>query len=227
MKLPMHNAQAIVFDLDGTLVDTEDMWALATKQMLIARGICYTDKLKKRIHTAVHGLPPLQACTLLKELVALKETPEQLATEKKERAFTLMKGNIHYIPGAYAFIKAVIAANINIAIATNCSTEIVALIMDECPELSQFFQEHIYTPQHVGNRPKPHPAIYQHATRMLNVLPEKSIAIEDSAHGMQSAKNAGLFCIGLNRNGTEDQLPKADIVVQNYEQILLKKIMNR
>lgn len=79
--------------MDGTIIDTELMWAQATAQMLAVRNKQYDNEIQKLIHDKVHGLPPLKACAMVKEMFDLSESVELLAQEKAYRATQLFKGN--------------------------------------------------------------------------------------------------------------------------------------
>lgn len=215
--------EAIIFDLDGTIINTEDMWAQATMQMLIARGINYTDSLKKKIHNQVHGLPPLKACAIVKEMFKLQDSVHVLAEEKARRARTLFSGNIRLIDGFEEFYKKIYLQKIKMAVATNCDTDLVDIAENEV-QLSSFFKDHVYSIDLVENRNKPDPAIYLYAAQQLGVNNERCIAIEDSAAGILAAKNAGMFCIGINTSGNKKNLIQADIIVNTYMEINLKKV---
>ena len=212
--------KAIIFDLDGTIIDTELMWADATKQMLLARGIEYNDTVRKDIHNKVHGLPPLKACAIVKNMFDLSETIQELAQEKSQRAHSLFVGNIRFIPGFTSFHQQLCKLNIKIAVATNCSLEFVSLADQEL-NLKFFFNEHLYSISHVENRSKPDPAVYLYAAQQIGMAPEECIAIEDSAAGIAAAKNAGMYCIGINTSGNRKNLENADIVCESYKEIEL------
>ncbi len=215
---------ALIFDLDGTIINTENMWADATKQMLTMRGINYTNELRHNIHNKVHGLPPITACALLKEMLALPESPEELAKEKAEQAYKLFVGNIHLISGFTECYKQAQQLQFKMAIATNCHLRFVELA-DSQVQLRSYFNEHIYCPDHVNDISKPDPTLYLHAAQQLEVNPAQCIAIEDSAAGIQAAKKAGMYCIGINTAQNRMNLADADEIVENYAEIHLQKFL--
>lgn len=212
--------EAIIFDLDGTIINTEDMWAQATMHMLIARGINYTDILKKEIHNRVHGLPPLKACTIVKQMLKLQDSVDVLAEEKARRARKLFSGNIRLIDGFQEFYNKISLQGIKTAVATNCDTDFVKIAENEV-QLSSFFKDYIYSIDLVENRNKPDPAIYLYAAQQLGVSNKKCIAIEDSTAGVLAAKNAGMFCIGINTSRNTKNLIHADMIVSSYREIII------
>lgn len=214
--------QACIFDLDGTIINTEHMWAAATEQMLRVRGICYTDELKKQIHDRVHGLPPLQASILVKEMLNLPDCPKDLALEKATRARNLFVGNIHLISGFDVFHNFLKKRKIKTAVATNCDSEFVSLA-DRQVNLSYYFGDHLYSIDKVDYKCKPDPAIYLLAAERLRVESPNCIAIEDSAPGILAAKRAGMICYGINTSNNKNNLKAADLIIDSYDEILRTK----
>lgn len=215
--------KAVIFDLDGTVIDTEQMWAAATWQMLIARGISYDQGIQKKIHDAVHGLPPIIACDIVKKMFGLSESVEHLAREKSERALSLMKGNIKLISGFAEFHNQLTSKSVLTAIATNCSDYFIQNANQEVG-LSHFFGAHLYGITSVNYKAKPDPAIYLYASSRLGLKPEECIAIEDSKAGILAAKNAGMICFGINTADDENNLADADVIISNYHDINLESL---
>jgi beta-phosphoglucomutase len=216
--------KAVIFDLDGTIINTENMWADATKQMLISRGITYVPETRMLIHDAVHGLPPLKACAIVKEMFGLSDSVENLAQEKSQRARTLFQGNIRLIEGFADFYKHIASKGFKTAIATNCDASFVALA-DQEVKLSSYFQHHMYGIDQVAYRCKPDPAIYLFAAQQIGIKPIECIAIEDSAAGITASKRAGMFCIGINTANNRANIKHADVIVETYGEIELDKLM--
>lgn len=211
----MNNIEAVLFDLEGTIIDTEDMWAEATKQMLESRGIVYTATLKQEIHDLVHGLPPLQASARLKAHIGLQDAVIDLAQEKERRAYALMRDRVSFIAGFEAFFAQVKQKGLKVAIVTNSSTTFVQHI-DQVLHLYQLFEHAIFTPEQVGNKTKPDPTLYVYAAQQLHTHPMDCLVIEDSAVGITAAVSAGMQCIGINTSGCVKNLLHAQRVVDNY-----------
>ncbi len=218
--------KAIIFDLDGTIVDTDRIWKQTNQILIESRGICYTPELRTELDSRTHGLTFQKSCIAIKELANLKESPEDLAREGRLIAISLYKQGIVYIKGFKEFHKAICTFNLDKAIATNADDHTIRLT-DEILNLRQFFGKHIYGVSAVNYTPKPDPALYMHAAKELGYKPELCIAIEDSAFGVQAAKGAGMYCIGINTGGNPLALKKADAIINCYTEINIKKILSQ
>lgn len=214
--------KAIIFDMDGTIVNTNPIWNKTVVQLAVRKGI--TDQnIHKKIQDAICGLSVTPACKLIKELSNLPDSLEQIMQEKMEIALSLYAENIDFISGFSAFHQELSLQNIPTAIATNADDSTFE-ITKRTLQLHQFFGEHMYNISCVGNICKPNPDIYLHAAQKLRLVPSACIAIEDSAPGIKAAKRAGMKCIGINTNNDRNALREADHVIEGYEELTLAQL---
>ena len=216
--------KAIIFDLDGTIIDTETIWDQASRQLISKRGIVLDQETETKLFKQIHGLALHKSCLLIKDAAQLPESLEDLIREKSAIAHALYTNNVRFIPGFVQFHQQLAPHNLKSGIATNASKE-TAELTDKILNLRQFFGEHIYNVSHVNFANKPDPALYLHAAQKLCVDPLECIAIEDSTHGVTAAKGAGMYCIGLNTARNHQALQQADIIVDHYNQIDLPKLL--
>lgn len=216
--------KAIIFDLDGTIIDTETIWDQASRKLISKRGITLEKSVEEELFKQIHGLALHKSCLLIKNAANLSESLEELIREKSELAHELYKSNVRFIQGFQQFHKQVVTHNLKSGIATNASAE-TAELTDKILNLRQFFGEHIYNVSHVNFANKPDPALYLHAAQKLCVDPINCIAIEDSSHGITAAKSAGMYCIGINTAHNRQALQKADIIVDHYNEINLHNLL--
>jgi len=213
--------RALIFDLDGTILDTEILWQQAAAHILTIRGITPTDDFMQ----SVLGATVKQSCELSKAEHNLPDSLEVLMQEMFNQFLELYKQQPKFINGFQDFFKTVKAHNLRVAIATNTAHDILAQIQTT-PSLQSLFGDHIYTPEYVSNRGKPAPDIYLYAAAQLGVSPAECLVIEDSVPGVTAAKRAGMMCIRINTHRMPGILAGEDFVVDSYAQIPLERLLS-
>jgi len=212
--------KAIIFDMDGTIVDTGDIWNASTQRLITNRGIKLTDEMITELKARLNGMALNQSCKIIKDMVNLSESIEELMHEKTRLACDLYGDGIKFIDGFVEFHKQVLALNLKVSIATNAN-DATLHITNQLLKLDIFFGNHMYNLSHVNNVGKPNPAVYLHAAKQLQISAEQCIAIEDSAHGVAAAKAAGMFCIGINTSGDPEHTKDAHLRINGYHEIPL------
>ncbi len=213
---------AIIFDLDGTIINSEHIWQKATLQLITNKGGRPEDA--NILQSELCGLAMHKACARIKDALAITDSVESLMHEKKSLATAMYHDGIHFIDGFESFHKLTDTHNLKTGVATNADDETLS-IATKSLELGRFFGNHIYSISNVNNVCKPDPAVYLHAAHNLNVNPAQCIAIEDSAHGVRAAKAAGMFCIGITTSSNLDQTKEADLIINAYQDIDLSRLL--
>lgn len=216
--------KAIIFDMDGTIINTSPIWSQVNKDLIESKGIVFSQELESELKKRIHGLALDRACHVIKELCGLPDSLEDLIKEKVVMASMLYKEGIEFIEGFETFHSHVKKHNLKTGVATNADDYTFAIARESLP-LEFFFGEHIYNIAHVGYVPKPDPAIYLYTAQKLELKPSECIVIEDSAHGIEAAKNAGMYCIGINTSKSYEQVKHSDHVVEGYAEINLLKLL--
>ncbi|GAA2978769.1 MULTISPECIES: HAD family hydrolase [Streptomyces] len=179
---------AIVFDCDGTLMDTERHWQEARNITFRSFGL----KPPAGFGERAKGVHYVECGALMAEEAGKPDLVDDL-TEALLRHFTaLVDEDPVTMPGASALVR-LAARHRPLAVASNCPREMVESCLDRAGLLGCF--GHVVV---AGEdvRPKPQPDVYSVAARLCGVPPEEALAVEDSLTGMESARRAGLRVLG-------------------------------
>ena len=218
--------KAIIFDMDGTIVNTEKIWGEATKRLIECKGVCFTADLEKELSPRLVGLAMHKSCGIIKDLIGCPDSIEELVHQKRDLALGLYAQGISFIEGFSDFHGKLAGHDLKSAIATSACDKTL-LLTDQALNLKRFFGEHLYGISCVGNVCKPDPAIYLYAADKLKVDPKDCIAIEDSAHGIDSARAAGMFCVGIKTSHDKNQTRDAHQTIDRYDEIDLRELLKK
>lgn len=212
--------RAIIFDLDNTIIDSEQLWVDAALHIVASKGISLSPEQQSRASSILFGIGQEHARNLFHAHLAplYPGTFEGLFTEIKDEVARRYHSDLKMIPGVKELIKEIISRDLARAIATNSTIEHLEIAKERF-NLPAFFAEHIYHAGHVGGREKPDPALYLYAADQLGVAPYECIAIEDSVHGLKSARAAGMRTIAIDRFNDARLHELADIVISAYSEI--------
>lgn len=215
--------KAIIFDMDGTIVDSEVIWHEAGHELIKRRNIQLSKEQETTLRDLLHGGPLTKSCFIIKEFAQLPDPVETLVEEKIAIAHALYAKGIKFMDGFLNFHQAALNKQLKTAIATNGTADFVE-ITDRVLNLSRLFGQHMYHMSHV-TQAKPAPDIYLYAADKLGIAPAQCIAIEDSPHGIKAAKDAGMLCIGINSNKTPEKLHQADLIIDHFDEIELDNLL--
>lgn len=217
----------IIFDMDGTIVSTEQVWQAAIERILADRNIRASKSELTEIQNVSRGAGIEHSCLMLKQRFGLPDDIPTLAREMVTGANQHFEQDLRLIEGFVEFHRHATGTHqLKTGLATNAD-DTTLLAAKRGLNLEQYFGQHIYNASHVGNRPKPDPALFLHTADQLELWPSKCIVIEDSSHGIIAAKDAGMFCIGINTAGSAERLKDADLIINHYEHIDLQQLLKK
>ncbi len=182
--------RAVVFDLDGLLFNTEDLYQDVGGELLRRRGKQFDAELLNQMM----GRPPRVSLQIMIDWHKLDATVEQLAHETEEVFATILDQRLALMPGAAALLSALERAGIPKAIATSSGPRFVKNVLGRF-ELEPRFQ-FILTCDDVRDG-KPHPEIYQTAAKRFGIEPAEMLVLEDSQNGCRAAVSAGAFAVAV------------------------------
>jgi HAD superfamily hydrolase (TIGR01509 family) len=211
--------EAVLFDMDGVIVDSEPLWSEAEKQLLARRNLRYSPSLK----TAMMGRDARGAVGYLIEHYSLAESVGELIEERNQLIAEFFKEQLKAIPGALELVRSVIAAGIKTGLVSSSPKPLVELALGKL-RVTGLFDLILSGDQVV--RGKPAPDIYITAAEKLGVKPEYCLVIEDAPHGVAAAKGAGMCCLAISTSVSVEELAMADKVVSGFEELDVQLLLN-
>ena len=175
--------KAVLWDMDGTLVDTEPYW-MQCEHVLAAR---YGGTWTHEDSLAVVGADLIDAATYMREHMGIDRTPLQIIEELLDGVVVMVKERVPWQPGARELLAELRAAQVPCVLVTMSWRRFVDPVVDALPEHS--FDSVICGDE--VTRGKPHPEPYLAAAALVGCAPEETLAIEDSPTGAASASAAG------------------------------------
>jgi HAD superfamily hydrolase (TIGR01509 family) len=181
--------EAVVFDLDGLLLDSEQLWDEVREQLARERGGRWHESAQREMM----GMSSPEWSRYMHDVIGLEESPEEIAAEVVRRMEDAYRRRLPLIDGAVEAVKR-LAAHWPLGLASSSNLELIDLAL-EVSGLAPYFQATVSS-EEVG-RGKPAPDVYLEAARRLGVRPERCAAIEDSQNGIRAAKAAGMRLIAI------------------------------
>ena len=207
--------EAVVFDMDGVLVDTEHLWDEVREELTDEWGGRYTPEAQQ----AMMGMSPREWSRYLHEVVGLREQPEAINGEVVRRMLARYEVDLPVVPGAVDAVRRLADAGFRLALASSSNRELIDNVLRRI-ELSALFEVTVSSEE--VERGKPAPDVYLEAARRLGVEPRRCVAVEDSASGIRSAHAAGMRVIAYpNRHypPADDVLAQADSTVTSVADV--------
>jgi HAD superfamily hydrolase (TIGR01509 family) len=185
------NVRALVFDMDGVLIDSEPLWRRAEIEIFATVGL----ELSEADCIQTTGLHMDEAARYWYERMPWEgATPEEIAGRVVDRMVTLIEDEGAAIAGVDAAVAAASKAGWRLGLASSSSMRLIEGVLDRIGLRDAF--EVVCSAEHEA-RGKPHPDVYLSTLRALAMEGVDSVAIEDSAHGVASALAAGMRCIAI------------------------------
>ncbi|GAB2538246.1 beta-phosphoglucomutase [Rufibacter soli] len=213
----MSTIKACLFDLDGVLVDTAIYHFKAWRQLAQSLGIDFTEHDNERLK----GVSRVRSLEIILEIGGQTLPQEQMLAlcEQKNTEYLQDVSKMtpaEILPGVEDFLKALKAEGIKIALGS--ASKNAQLILERTNLLPYF--DAIIDGRHVVNG-KPDPEVFLKGAEALGVKPEECVVFEDAVAGVESAKNAGMRCVGV---GQPEVLTLADIVVKDMTEMTIERL---
>jgi HAD superfamily hydrolase (TIGR01509 family) len=211
--------QSVVFDLDGVLVDSEQLWDEVREQLAHERGGRWHERAQKDMM----GMSSTEWSRYMHDVIGLAEPPEEINAEVVRRLLVRYRTSLPLLPGAVEAVER-LAEQWPLGLASSSNREVIDAVL-AAAGIAQHFRATVSS-EEVG-RGKPAPDVYLEAARRLGLESDRCAAVEDSRNGIRSAHAAGMRVIAIpnaHYPPADDALAVADVVLQSLDELTVERV---
>jgi HAD superfamily hydrolase (TIGR01509 family) len=211
--------EGVIFDLDGVLLDSEQVWDEAREQLANERGGRWHENAQRDMM----GMSSLEWSRYMHETIGLPESPEEISREVVRRLTSLYREHLPELPGAREAVER-LATRWPLGLASSSNRELIDLVL-ELMGVAHLFRATVSSEEVA--RGKPAPDVYLEAARRLGVDPTHAAAIEDSENGIRAAKAAGMRVLAIPNEHfppAEEALAQADVVLDSLAELTAEAV---
>jgi HAD superfamily hydrolase (TIGR01509 family) len=208
------DVQAVIFDLDGVLVDSEELWDEVRRGLVAQAGRPWPAQATR----AMLGMSTAEWSTYLTDELRVPGRPQEVAAAVIERMAAHYRSQLPLLPGAVEVVQR-LGRRWPLGLASSSPRRLIDAVL-ESAGLTSWFRVSVSTEEVAAG--KPSPAVYLEAVQQLGIVPTRGVAIEDSSNGLRSAAGAGLRVVALPNVAfppAEDALALAAAVVRSLDDV--------
>ena len=216
----MRQLKAVIFDMDGVLVDSEPIHYMIENQLFKRLGLEIPDSL----HATYLGIASDLMYEDLKSRYHLTPSVAELmeSDDQYRSQYFSELDEVALNAGVPEFLADLKEAGLKIAVATSSTPEIAKVLLERCGIVTMF--DTVVTTTDAG-KSKPFPDVYLLAAQRLGVSPINCLVFEDSPNGLKAAKNAVMSCIVVQpHTHLDEQLVMADFRIRTFKNLTFNKI---
>jgi HAD superfamily hydrolase (TIGR01509 family) len=213
--------QAVVFDLDGVLIQSEEVWDTVREQFTRERGGRYDAEIQR----AMMGMSSTEWSRFLHDTAGIPDEPEEINAEVVRRMLAAYERDLPLIDGARDAVRR-LAAEFTLAVASSSNRALIDAVL-RAAGIEQHFDATVSSEEVAHG--KPAPDVYLEAARRLGVDPARCAAVEDSHGGIRSAKAAGMRVIAIPNPSyppDDESLAQADVTLDSLAGLTREKILS-
>ncbi len=214
--------KAVLFDMDGVIVDTEPLHHKAYHGMFDSVNI----DVSEEHYQTFTGQSTINVCKHLCEHFSIPKKPEELVQIKRHifKDLFVNDSGLQMLDGVYELIKEYHDNGLTLVLASSASMQTINSVFNRF-ELDQYFKGKLSGADLKAS--KPHPEIFIKAAQTAGFNKENCIVIEDSTNGIQAANFAGIYCVGFKSPHSKNQdYSKANKVISHFSEISYDKAKN-
>lgn len=205
---------AVVFDMDGVLIQSEEVWDEVREAYVRERGGRYDAEIQRMMM----GMSSTEWSGYLHEHAGVPDEPAAINAEVVRRMLAAYRDHLPLIPGAADAVQR-LAARFPLGLASSSNRELIDTVLDVAG-LASFFTATVSSEEVAHG--KPAPDVYLEAARRMSVAPEHCAAVEDSHGGIRSAKSAGMRVVAIPNPSYppgEEALALADVTIGSLDEL--------
>ncbi len=212
-----------VFDMDGTLTDTEMMHCAAYQKVVASFGKVLTEEGYDQFTGATDAM----ICKYIIDRDHLEISAQELLIRKERLFHEMLRGSLQPLPGVVKTLEALRKRGVKLAVASSSTKETIEIVL-KALKIAHLFDA-IASGEEVENS-KPAPDVFLLAAQRLGVRPERCLAFEDSENGTIAASRAKMFCIAIpcgstvKQNHSAARLKVASMNELNVDKLLTKQV---
>ena len=210
----MSAIDGVIFDLDGVILQSEELWDEARRDLVRERGGRWTPEAT----ADMMGMSSRDWPRYMHDRLGVELTPEEIDADVVRRLIERYEHELPLIPGATDAVRR-LAARWPLAVASSSNRPVIDLVLARAG-IAGCFRATVSS-EEVG-RGKPSPDVYLEAARRLGVAPERAAAVEDSANGIRAGRAAGMRVIAVPNPAyrpDESVLGQADVVLERIGEL--------
>jgi len=222
MQIPK-DIKCIIFDMDGVIIDSEEIHKKAYYETFVSIGVDVTEELYKTLT----GSSTINAFQKLVTHFDLDLNPEDLVLNKRKRYVNFFENDptLHLVKGVENLIKNSYNKGLKLVLASSSAMVNINRVFNRF-DLNQYFTAKISGADLKAS--KPHPEIFIKAVEASGYNKSECVVIEDSTNGIKAANGAGVFCVGFDSFHSKNQdYSNANMVIKDFKEIefnTLKKL---
>ncbi|TLP71162.1 hexitol phosphatase HxpB [Maribacter sp. ACAM166] len=203
--------KAVIFDMDGVIINSEPFWKKAEKEVFTSLGVQVTDEFAK----ITARMTTTEVTRFWFEKYPWKMTPfEEVEQMVVSKVITSIKKEGREIPGIHKFMAFLKQEKFKLGLATNSPYSIIPAVLEKIGLTNTF---DVIVSAEFETKGKPDPAVYLTTSQKLNINPKNCFVIEDSCSGMQAAKTAGMKVIAFTNENKNIYLPSVNYKIDSFQ----------
>jgi len=206
--------EAVVFDMDGVLIQSEEVWDEVREAYVRECGGRYDEEVQR----ALMGMSSTEWSRYLHEVAGVSDAPQAINEEVVRRMLERYRERLPLIHGAVEAVQR-LAGRYPLGLASSSNRPLIDAVL-ELAGLTEYFRATVSSEEVA--RGKPAPDVYLEAARRLGIAPECAAAVEDSHGGIRSAKAAGMRVIAIPNPAyppDDESLADADVVLRSISEL--------